>query len=74
MIAKTGERAVAEGLLPATVNLQTPDPAFTAGRPDLEFDLIRGAARRVDGGVPAVLSSSFAFGGNNAVLILRRVG
>jgi 3-oxoacyl-[acyl-carrier-protein] synthase II len=55
--------ALVDEALPPTVNLQTPDPEFG-------LDFIRGAARaeRVD----AVLSASFAFGGNNAVLIFTR--
>ena len=55
--------ALVDGVLPPTVHLQTPDPAFG-------LDFITGAAReqRVD----VVLSSSFAFGGNNAVLIFSR--
>jgi 3-oxoacyl-[acyl-carrier-protein] synthase II len=46
--------------LPPTVNLQTPDPAFG-------LDLIMGEARAQQ--VQVVMSSSFAFGGNNAVLL-----
>ena len=55
--------ALTHGFLPPTVNLQTPDPAF-------DLDFIPGAAReqRVD----VVLSSSFAFGGNNTVLVFTR--
>jgi 3-oxoacyl-[acyl-carrier-protein] synthase II len=49
-----------EGFLPPTVNLQTPDPAFG-------LDLIMGEARAQR--VQVVMSSSFAFGGNNAVLL-----
>ena len=55
--------ALVDEALPPTVNLQNPDPAFG-------LDFITGPARaqRVD----AVLSASFAFGGNNAVLIFTR--
>jgi 3-oxoacyl-[acyl-carrier-protein] synthase II len=49
-----------EGFLPPTVNLQTPDPTFG-------LDLIMGEARAQR--VQVVMSSSFAFGGNNAVLL-----
>jgi 3-oxoacyl-(acyl-carrier-protein) synthase len=49
-----------QGFLPPTVNLQTPDPAFG-------LDLIMGEARAQR--VQVVMSSSFAFGGNNAVLL-----
>ena len=50
-------------VLPPTMNLQQPDPAC-------DLDYVPGQARRgVD--VTAVMSSSFAFGGTNAVLIAR---
>ena len=49
--------------LPATVNLRTPDPSFG-------LDYIPGAARAAT--VEAVLSNSFAFGGNNTVLAFTR--
>ena len=51
------------GFLPPTVHLRTPDPAFG-------LDYIPGRARQV--AVEAVLSSSFAFGGNNTVLAFTR--
>lgn len=54
--------SLVHGVLPPTVNLTRPDPAFADG-----FDFIRGDARQAR--VRAVMSSSFAFGGNNAVLI-----
>jgi beta-ketoacyl-acyl-carrier-protein synthase II len=50
-------------VLPPTMNLSKPDPAC-------DLDYVPGEARRgVD--VSAVMSSSFAFGGTNAVLIAR---
>jgi 3-oxoacyl-[acyl-carrier-protein] synthase II len=52
--------ALVDGVLPPTVNLLHPDPAFG-------LDFICGAARAAR--VQTVLSASFAFGGNNAVLI-----
>jgi 3-oxoacyl-[acyl-carrier-protein] synthase II len=55
------------GFLPPTANLLTPDPAFGAAE---DFDLIMGASRAQP--VDVVMSSSFAFGGNNAVLIFAR--
>jgi 3-oxoacyl-[acyl-carrier-protein] synthase II len=55
--------ALVGGFLPPTVHLRTPDPAFG-------LDFIPGAARDVR--VDALLSSSFAFGGNNTVLAFRR--
>jgi len=45
------------------VHLRTPDPAFG-------LDYIPGEARSAE--VDAVLSSSFAFGGNNTVLAFTR--
>ncbi|MFO0577910.1 MAG: beta-ketoacyl-[acyl-carrier-protein] synthase family protein [Polyangia bacterium] len=55
--------ALTHGFLPPTVNLMTPDPAF-------DLDFIPGAAREQQ--VDVVLSSSFAFGGNNAALLFGR--
>lgn len=55
------------GFLPPTANLKTPDPAFG---PAGDFDLIMDASRQQP--VDIVMSSSFAFGGNNAVLIFGR--
>ena len=55
--------ALVDEALPPTVNLQNPDPAF-----GLDFIIGPARAQRVD----TVLSASFAFGGNNAVLIFTR--
>lgn len=55
------------GFLPPTANLKTPDPAFGAAG---DFDLIMDTSREQP--VDIVMSSSFAFGGNNAVLIFGR--
>ncbi|MGQ0610338.1 MAG: beta-ketoacyl-[acyl-carrier-protein] synthase family protein [Paracoccaceae bacterium] len=55
--------ALTEGLIAPTVGGQPADPA-------LGVDLVTGAARRAE--VRACLSNSFAFGGQNAVLCLRR--
>jgi 3-oxoacyl-[acyl-carrier-protein] synthase II len=55
--------SLARGFLPPTVHLRAPDPAFG-------LDYIPGAARDV--AVEALLSNSFAFGGNNTVLALTR--
>jgi 3-oxoacyl-[acyl-carrier-protein] synthase II len=60
-------RALERGLLPPTANLHTPDPAFDA-KP---LDLVRGSARAAPG-LRHAMSSSFAFGGTNAVLIASR--
>lgn len=55
--------SLARGFLPPTVHLRTPDPAFG-------LDYIPTSARDV--AVEALLSNSFAFGGNNTVLALVR--
>jgi 3-oxoacyl-[acyl-carrier-protein] synthase II len=52
-----------DGFIPPTVNLETPDPAFG-------LDFVPGSARSVQ--VDALLSSSFAFGGNNTSLAFVR--
>ena len=51
------------GVVPPTVNLVTPDPAF-------ELDFIPGDARQLR--LEAILSNSFAFGGNNTSLAFLR--
>ena len=55
--------AVAEGVVPPTANYQRPDPAC-------DLDYVPNTARAVP--VKAALSNSFAFGGLNAVLAVRR--
>jgi 3-oxoacyl-[acyl-carrier-protein] synthase II len=55
--------SLARGFLPPTVHLRTPDPTFG-------LDYIPGATREV--AVEAILSNSFAFGGNNTVLAFTR--
>jgi 3-oxoacyl-[acyl-carrier-protein] synthase II len=56
--------ALQRGALPPTANLRTPDPAC-------DLDYVPNTARTgVD--LEAVMSSSFAFGGSNAVLVARR--
>ena len=57
-------QALRTGLLPPTVNLDDLDPACAG------VDHIRGAARRADPRV--AVSTSFGFGGHNAVLVFRR--
>ncbi len=52
-------------LLPPTINLAQPDPAFA------DFDLVT-AARRVEH-LDHVLSNSFGFGGHNASLVVSRM-
>jgi 3-oxoacyl-[acyl-carrier-protein] synthase II len=56
--------AMEAGVVPPTINLHVPDP-------ECDLDYVPNVARRgVD--IEAVMSSSFAFGGTNAVLIARR--
>jgi 3-oxoacyl-[acyl-carrier-protein] synthase II len=50
------------GFVHPTVNLEHPDPAC-------DLDYVPGSARSFDG--QYILKNSFAFGGQNAVLVLR---
>jgi len=56
--------ALREGVVPPTINFIDPDPAC-------DLDYVPNVARDIP--VAAALSNSFAFGGLNAVLALRRV-
>jgi 3-oxoacyl-(acyl-carrier-protein) synthase len=56
--------ALSEGRIPPTAHYGEPDPALPA------LDFVPDAGRRAD--VEVAVKSSFAFGGNNAVLVLRR--
>ncbi len=51
--------------MPPTANFTRPDP-------ECDLDVVPNEARRLE--VEAALSSSFAFGGLNAVLAFRRAG
>ncbi len=55
--------ALREGVLPPTANFNEPDP-------ECDLDVIPNVARRAD--VEFAISNSFAFGGLNAVLALRK--
>jgi 3-oxoacyl-[acyl-carrier-protein] synthase II len=55
--------AVQHGVLPPTIHYATPDP-------DCDLDPVPNEARRAD--VSFALSNSFGFGGQNAVLAIRR--
>ncbi|MET9399766.1 beta-ketoacyl-ACP synthase II [Kitasatospora sp. NPDC002965] len=52
--------ALRDGVVPATRNLEVPDPA-------VELDVVAGAPRR--GRLTAALTNSFGFGGHNASLV-----
>jgi 3-oxoacyl-(acyl-carrier-protein) synthase len=58
-------QALEDGSLPATLNLETPDP-------ECDLDYIPGVARIQD--VDVVMSNSMGFGGHNVSLIFRRSG
>ncbi|HXA48992.1 MAG TPA: beta-ACP synthase, partial [Candidatus Acidoferrum sp.] len=55
--------ALRDGILPPTANYTQPDP-------ECDLDVVPNTARRAD--VEWAISNSFAFGGLNAVLVLRR--
>ena len=55
--------ALERGVIPPTINLETPDPEC-----DLDYVPNRARAARVE----VVLSNSFGFGGTNACLVFRR--
>ena len=57
-------KAVHEGVLPPTINYETPDP-------DCDLDYVPNVARRTE--VRAALSNSIGLGGHNATVIFRRM-
>lgn len=58
-----GALVIQNGIIPATINYETPDPEC-----DLDYVPNQSRSAKVD----AVMSNSFGFGGHNATLILRR--
>jgi len=56
-------KAVEEGILPPTINLDNPDPAC-------DLDYVPNKARRQE--IRTALSNTFGFGGANAVIVLRK--
>ena len=56
-------KVVQEGIIPPTINYETPDPGC-------DLDYVPNQARQVD--VQAAMSNSFGFGGHNACIIVRR--
>jgi 3-oxoacyl-[acyl-carrier-protein] synthase II len=55
--------ALARGVLPPTINYETPDP-------ECDLDYVPNRPREAK--VAAALSNSFGFGGTNAVLAFKR--
>lgn len=53
------------GVVPATINLDDPDP-------DIDLDVVRNAPREIGDLPPAALTNAFGFGGHNVVLAFRR--
>ncbi len=57
-------KAIGEGVLPPTINLDTPDP-------DCDLDYVPHRARRSE--IRTAMSNTFGFGGVNAVLIMKKM-
>jgi 3-oxoacyl-[acyl-carrier-protein] synthase II len=55
--------ALAEGVIPPTINYDTPDP-------ECDLDYVPNHARPAE--LNAVLSNSFGFGGTNACIVLKK--
>jgi len=56
-------QALREGLIPPTINYQTPDP-------DCDLDYVPNQARTAD--LQVAMSNTFGLGGHNATLVFRR--
>ena len=56
-------KTIQEGIIPATINYETPDP-------DCDLDYVPNESRKQE--VDTVLSNSFGFGGHNACLVFKK--
>jgi 3-oxoacyl-[acyl-carrier-protein] synthase II len=56
-------KAINEGIIPPTINLENPDPAC-------DLDYVPGKARKM--AIKTAMSNTFGFGGVNAVLVLKK--
>ncbi|MDQ0255416.1 3-oxoacyl-[acyl-carrier-protein] synthase II [Evansella vedderi] len=56
-------KAIEDGIIPPTMNIETPDP-------ECDLDYVPNEARRQD--VNAVMSTSLGFGGHNVALVFRK--
>jgi 3-oxoacyl-[acyl-carrier-protein] synthase II len=56
--------ALQEGVIPPTINYETPDP-------ECDLDYTPNAARKRE--INIAMSNTFGFGGHNASLVLKRV-
>ncbi|MEE8574488.1 MAG: beta-ketoacyl-[acyl-carrier-protein] synthase II, partial [Thermodesulfobacteriota bacterium] len=55
--------ALKEGVLPPTINYETPDP-------ECDLDCVPNTARESD--IKVAMSNSFGFGGTNATLVFKK--
>jgi 3-oxoacyl-[acyl-carrier-protein] synthase II len=63
MSALAAVLAIRDGVIPPTINYETPDP-------DCDLDYVPNMARRAS--VNAAIVNGFGFGGQNAVAVFRR--
>jgi 3-oxoacyl-[acyl-carrier-protein] synthase II len=56
--------AVAQNVVPPTINFEQPDP-------ECDLDVVPNQARRMD--VRVAMNNAYAFGGNNASVIFRKL-
>lgn len=59
--AMFGTLAIRDGIIPPTINYETPDP-------ECDLDYVPNEARKI--GIKTIMSNSFGFGGHNATIIL----